>query len=151
MPRPGGFPSRGIGLRRGLVYPPAVTSSGTESATPFEEARLERERRTVASMIGIYCQAKHGSDGSLCPECVDLEAYTRLRLEKCPYGEAKPTCVNCPIHCYQPHRKEQIRRVMAFAGPRILWRHPVLAVRHMLDGHRKAPPLVRGRPAHSQK
>jgi len=108
---------------------------------------LERERRTVASMIAIYCRAKHASETSLCEECGELEAYTRLRLEKCPYGEEKPTCANCPIHCYQPHRREQIRRVMAFAGPRILWRHPVLAVRHMLDGYREAPRLERGRPA----
>ena len=127
------------------MYPAAVTSTAGEPPSSFEEARLERERRTVASMIGIFCQAKHGSAASLCEECGDLESYTRLRLEKCPYGEEKPTCANCPIHCYQPHRREQIRRVMAFAGPRILWRHPVLAVRHMLDGYRKAPPLRRGR------
>lgn len=109
--------------------------------------RLERERQTVAAMIGIWCRAKHASGGCLCPECTDLEAYTRRRLEKCPYGEAKPTCANCPIHCYQPNRREQIRGVMAFAGPRILWRHPILAVRHMLDGRRQAPPLSRVRAA----
>jgi Nitrous oxide-stimulated promoter len=127
------------------MYPAAVISKGGERARLFEEARLERERRTVAAMIGIYCRAKHASEALLCPECADLEAYTRLRLEKCPYGEAKPTCANCPIHCYQPHRREEVRRVMAFAGPRMLWRHPVLAVRHMRDGSRKAPPLARRR------
>ncbi len=126
------------------MYPAAVSSNAGEPA-PLEQARLERERRTVAAMIGIYCRAKHASEASLCDECADLEAYTRLRLEKCPYGEAKPTCANCPIHCYQPHRREQVRRVMAFSGPRILWRHPVLALRHMRDGSRQAPPLVRKR------
>lgn len=132
------------------MYPRAV-SSREEAPARFEEARLERERRTVAAMIGIYCRAKHPSEVPLCAECADLEAYTRLRLEKCPYGEAKPTCANCPIHCYQPHRREQIRRVMAFSGPRILWRHPILGVRHMLDGHRKAPPLSRRRAAREEK
>jgi hypothetical protein len=107
----------------------------------FESARLERERRTVAAMIAVYCRAHHAASRALCAECADLETYTRLRLEKCPYGETKPTCANCPIHCYQPHRREQVRRVMAYAGPRMLLRHPILAVRHMLDGHRKAPPL----------
>jgi len=129
------------------VYPAAVNPEDEERSRFFEGERLERERRTVAAMIGIYCRAKHAAQAPLCPECVDLEAYTRLRLEKCPYGEAKPTCANCPIHCYQPHRREQVRRVMAFSGPRILWRHPVLAVRHMLDGRREAPPLSRKRPA----
>lgn len=133
------------------MYPAAVRSKGDERARFAEEARLERERRTVAAMIAIYCRAEHRFETSLCPECADLEAYTRLRLEKCPYGEAKPTCANCPIHCYQPHRREQIRRVMAFAGPRILWRYPVLAVRHMLDGSRKAPPLARRRAARGEE
>ncbi len=133
------------------MYPAAVISKGSERTRFFEEARLDRERRTVAAMIGLYCRAKHASEASLCPECTDLETYTRLRLEKCPYGEAKPTCANCPIHCYQPHRREQVRRVMAFSGPRMLWRHPVLAVRHMLDGSRKAPPLARRRAARTEK
>lgn len=110
----------------------------------FRGARLERERRTVAAMIAVYCRAKHTTASGTCPDCTELETYTRLRLEKCPYGEEKPTCANCPIHCYQPHRREQVRRVMAFSGPRMLWRHPVLAVRHMLDGRRKA--LTAGKP-----
>ena len=129
------------------MYPAVVSSKPSARGRFFEDARLERERRTVAAMIGVYCRAKHAPEAPLCGECADLEAYTSLRLEKCPYGEAKPTCANCPIHCYQPHRREQVRRVMAFSGPRMLWRHPVLAVRHMLDGSRKAPPLARRRAA----
>ncbi|CAM4214184.1 nitrous oxide-stimulated promoter family protein [Paenibacillus phoenicis] len=31
----------------------------------------------------------------------------------------------------------RIRRVMAFAGPRMLWRHPVLTLMHLLDGVKK--------------
>ena len=104
-------------------------------------ARLDRERRTVAAMITIFCRQRHASGGPLCGECAELEAYTRLRLEKCPYGEEKPTCVRCPIHCYQPRRREQIRDVMACSGPRMLLSHPVLAIRHMIDGRRKAPQL----------
>jgi hypothetical protein len=103
-------------------------------------ARLDRERRTVAEMIAIFCRERHASGGGLCAECAELEDYTRARLEKCPYGKEKPTCVNCPIHCYQPRRREQIRGVMAFSGPRMLLSHPVLAIRHMIDGRRKAPP-----------
>ena len=90
-------------------------------------------------MVALYCRDHHAAPAVLCPECADLDVYTRLRLEKCPYGEEKPTCANCPIHCYQPHRREQIRRVMGYAGPRMLLAHPVLAVRHMLDGYRRAP------------
>ncbi len=107
---------------------------------PFRRgSRLERERRTVAAVIRLFCRRRHASEGRNCAECADLEAYTRLRLEKCPYGEEKPTCAECPIHCYQPHRREQIRRVMGFAGPRLLLLHPILAARHVLDGYRRTP------------
>lgn len=111
--------------------------------------RLDRERRTIGAMVRRYCGDHHqparekGSPESeaVCPECADFQAYARLRLEKCPYGETKPTCANCPIHCYQPHRREQVRRIMAYSGPRMILRHPILALRHIFDGHRKAPPL----------
>jgi hypothetical protein len=99
-------------------------------------------------MIELYCGDTHRTGSGLCPECADLELYTRLRLEKCPYGETKPTCANCPIHCYQPHRRKQVRQVMAHAGPRMLLRHPILAIRHMIAGRRETPPPPgRSRPA----
>jgi hypothetical protein len=30
--------------------------------------------------------------------------------------------------------REQVRRVMRFAGPRMLFRHPYLAFMHLIDG-----------------
>jgi hypothetical protein len=47
------------------------------------------------------------------------------------------------VPCYQRNRREQVRAVMRYAGPRMLWEHPVLTVRHWLDGMRKAPALTR--------
>ncbi len=35
--------------------------------------------------------------------------------------------------------REKIRRVMRYAGPRMLLRHPVMALLHMVDGLRKEP------------
>lgn len=101
--------------------------------------RLRREARTVAVMVGIYCRDIHSSPrGQLCNECQDLVDYALLRLSKCPWQEAKTTCANCPVHCYKPERREQIRRVMRYAGPRMLLRHPILALRHLGDGLRKS-------------
>jgi hypothetical protein len=102
--------------------------------------RLNRERRTVQAMIRIYCRDHHGSRGKLCGECSDLWGYCQCRLDKCPFGAEKPTCVNCPIHCYQPALREQIRVVMRYAGPRMIWHHPILAVRHVLDSRREVSP-----------
>jgi hypothetical protein len=90
-------------------------------------------------MVGIYCSDHHGgTDESLCEDCSEFLDYAYLRLEKCPYGEDKPTCSNCPIHCYKPWRREQVKRIMRYSGPRMLLRHPVLAITHKLDGLRKA-------------
>ena len=54
----------------------------------------------------------------------------------------KPTCANCPVHCYQRVRREQVKVVMRYAGPRMLWQHPILSLVHWLDGFRKAPKLA---------
>jgi hypothetical protein len=93
-------------------------------------------------MVEIYCRQHHGDHG-LCTSCEELLRYADRRLELCPYGSDKPTCANCPIHCYRPDPRQRMREVMRFAGPRMLTRHPYLAVRHMVDGRRPAPPLPR--------
>ena len=101
--------------------------------------RLARERQTMAAMVGIYCRNHHQGSGGLCTECRQFLDYARVRLERCRFGEAKPTCANCPVHCYQRERREQARAVMLYAGPRMLWEHPVLSLCHWLDGFRKVP------------
>jgi Nitrous oxide-stimulated promoter len=114
--------------------------------------RMTREARTLEAMIGIYCRDRHGTRGDdLCPDCADLLSYAGQRLEKCPFQEHKTTCAKCPVHCYKPARREQIRAVMRYAGPRMMFRHPVLAFYHLvIDGRREEPepkrrPLDRSR------
>ena len=104
-----------------------------------EKKRLARERLTMTKMIGIYCFAHHDhSRGNLCAACREFLNYAEVRIQKCPYGENKPTCANCPVHCYKPARKAQVKEIMQYAGPRMLLRHPLLAIAHQLDGLRKA-------------
>ncbi len=110
-----------------------------------EARRLRRERRTVRAMVRMYCTHHHGTR-RLCGACAELADYADRRLDRCPYGDIKPACINCPIHCYRPEPREAMRRVMRFAGPRMLLRHPYLAIRHLLDERRPVPPLPpRGR------
>ncbi len=115
-------------------YPSPVTRH--PPASPASR-RFDRERRTVEAMIRLYCKGRHGNAAGLCADCAALWDYVQRRLERCPFQENKPTCANCPIHCYQPALREQIQTVMRYAGPRMLWRHPILAVRHMRDAARK--------------
>jgi hypothetical protein len=98
--------------------------------------RLERELATVRAMLGLYCQHQHQRQPpvDLCPECADLWAFVEERVAHCPHLPAKPTCARCLIHCFKPDRRQQIRKVMRFAGPRMLWRHPWLTLLHVWDG-----------------
>jgi len=106
--------------------------------------RLARELKTIRSMLRTYCRDHHGGV-TLCTECETLLAYAEKRLAGCPYGEDKPTCTNCQIHCYGPAQREQVRQVMRYAGARMLLRHPYLALTHLADGRRAAPAKPRGR------
>lgn len=100
---------------------------------------LETEKLTLARMIAIYCRGKHGSRKNLCAECAELEAYAVERITRCVHGRSKPICAKCPVHCYKPVMRERIRDVMRYAGPRMLVRHPLLAMRHLLAGLRLKP------------
>jgi len=102
------------------------------------ESRLAREFRTLQKMVGIYCRDHHsGTADSPCSECADLLAYAQKRLLKCPYGQNKPTCARCPVHCYKRMQREQARIVMRYAGPRMALRHPWLSLLHVLDKLRR--------------
>ena len=106
---------------------------------PAKEKHLDRERLTITRMAEIYCSAHHGSsDGTLCEACSEFLDYAAARLRKCPYGEDKPTCAKCPIHCYKPEHKAQAKTIMRYSGPRMLLRHPLLVIAHTLDGLRNA-------------
>jgi hypothetical protein len=102
--------------------------------------RLARELATITAMIGIHCRDHHHGEGrQLCPQCRELAAYAAKRLAKCPFQQKKPTCGNCPVHCYAPRYRIEVRIVMRYAGPRMIWVHPLMALRHLLDGRRRAP------------
>lgn len=90
----------------------------------------EGEKKVVNNMIAIYCRAKHKPASGLCEECVQLSDYALKRLENCPFGENKPTCGACPIHCYKSDMRQRVREVMRFAGPKMIFLHPIDTIRH---------------------
>lgn len=101
--------------------------------------KLGTEFKTVKAMVEVYCRAHHRTSNTLCSECRELLEYAEVRLDRCPYGEDKPTCNQCPIHCYKPEPKEKMRLVMRYAGPRMLLKHPVLAIRHLIHERQEVP------------
>ena len=116
------------------------------------KSRLLREFRTLQHMVAIYCRDHHAPDREgPCAECLEFLDYAEQRLVKCPYGQAKPTCAKCPIHCYKRVQKEQARVIMRYAGPRMTFRHPWLALLHILDKVRKVEhPMVTRRKQKAQ-
>ena len=98
---------------------------------------LTQERATVQAMIQIYCRGLHKSE-DLCEECSSLWDYAEERLSKCPFGIEKPTCQNCTVHCYKSEMRQQIREIMRYAGPRMIWHHPVMAIRHLMHNREQA-------------
>lgn len=102
--------------------------SRKQSAKPFS---LKNEKTILSLMIGIYCNKHHGVDlrksPRLCDSCEELRQYSIHRLEACPFGEGKPVCSSCRIHCYGKEKREEIRQVMRFSGPRMILTHPILS------------------------
>jgi hypothetical protein len=106
----------------------------------LQTGRLRREWRTMQAMVDIYCAGQghaHAPAAARCVECQGFLDYAGRRLEKCPYGPAKPTCAKCPIHCYKPQPRERAREIMRYAGPRMMLRHPWLSLTHVADKLRR--------------
>lgn len=98
------------------------------TAPPAGGAVISAQKRVVGHMIRYYCDNHHrgrerDTDG-LCDECRELLRYAYTRLDKCPYGDSKPNCSSCRIHCYKRDMKEAIKAVMRYSGPRMIFYAP---------------------------
>lgn len=93
--------------------------------------KIDREKVVVAQMIKLYCKHKEGNK-DLCPKCATLMQYALQRLDHCKFGNNKTSCKKCPIHCYNPQMRKEIKKVMKWAGMRMLLYHPITTILHML-------------------
>lgn len=105
-------------------------------AYAISETVMEKQKdmEIVNLMIAMYCRGKHhGKKGELCDDCKALADYVALRREKCPFGDDKPFCSNCKIHCYKPDMRAKISAVMRYSGPRLMFSHPIIAMSHVTE------------------
>ena len=97
--------------------------------------RIEKERKQeiemLDCMIRIYCRGNHGTKEKLCEDCQALREYAVTRTQKCPFMETKTFCSACKVHCYSPQMQQRVKAVMRYAGPRMLFVHPVMALKHV--------------------
>ena len=107
---------------------PIIPSSPSSPTTPISPIPANR-----SSAHPLTAPRSPLPVSSLCPQCQELLTYAHQRLERCKFGNEKPSCTRCPVHCYKPAMRQQIRQVMRYSGPRMLLHNPVLAIRHLWD------------------
>lgn len=94
-------------------------------------SKIESEKRIVELMIRMYCRRRLHADGQP-DEYAGLLAYAHKRLSLCRFGEKKTSCKRCPVHCYARDKRELMRKVMRWCGPRMLLYHPIITIKHYL-------------------
>lgn len=109
----------------------------SDSAMSPSKSRLAQEHKTINTMIKMYCKKCHKTSKRLCQDCSDLFSYAEERLKNCRFGENKPTCDTCTVHCYKPNMRDKIRTVMRYAGPRMIYTHPIMGFRHLFKKIKK--------------
>lgn len=102
----------------------------------FGKSPVENEKDVIRKMITLYCNNLHSPRGDLCVGCRELLEYAHRRLALCQFGNEKPTCEKCPVHCYRPDMRENVKKVMRYAGPRMILKHPLDAVRHIIKNRK---------------
>lgn len=114
--------------------------TGKPATSPLPPTRRElKDLGVLVRFTAVYCRAHHAGDRAplawpdgdlaplrlerqpLCPECRDFLAYALTRRLRCPL-DPKPACKHCPVHCYRPGHREQVREIMRFSGRRLLLR-----------------------------
>ncbi len=93
--------------------------------------KRQQEKEIIRFMIALYCKKKHKQN--MCSECQNLYEYACKRIDVCPFMETKTFCSSCKVHCYGKEQREKIREVMRFSGPRMIFYHPIMAIRHMMN------------------
>ena len=89
------------------------------------------EYKTIEIMIHMYCAKMHGKK-KLCSDCENILNYATKKIELCPNKKSKPPCNACKIHCYKPDMRIKIKEAMKFSGPRMVLRHPIIAIKHLI-------------------
>lgn len=107
----------------------------TKDTVEIAEKR-KGEMFLAEEMIRLYCKRKHGKK-DLCKQCAELLDYALSRIKVCPVMKEKTFCSSCKIHCYKAEQREAIKKVMRYAGPRMMFYHPVLAFKHALEQLKK--------------
>lgn len=106
----------------------------TQPPASSELTRQElKDLKVLGLFTAVYCRRHHAGDKSAlalgvleaghlglakyhyCSECQEFLVYAIQRRLRCPL-DPKPTCKDCPVHCYRPGHRERVREIMRFSG-----------------------------------
>jgi hypothetical protein len=113
-----------------------MSSNNSIKKATIEPKIIQREKRMVDAMVHIYCKEHHGYTDVPCAKCFELGVYAKNRLENCRYQEKKPVCGRCGLTCYNAQKKDYAESIFNYAGPRMMFQHPLLGLHHFLDAFR---------------
>ena len=119
-----------------------------------DEERVQEiggDLNVLGKFVEVYCRHHHGDalrepftvagiDVSsttlgkrrVCEKCRTLLRHAVAKRARCPL-EPKPACRVCPVHCYAPKMREEIRKVMAFSGRHLMLRGHLHLLLHFLE------------------
>lgn len=95
-------------------------------------SKIEKEKNIVVFMIEYYCKQNHHQE-IICKNCSDLVKYAHNKLKNCLYRENKPSCLRCKVHCYSNEKREEIKKVMAYVGPKMIYLMPTQYIKHIIN------------------
>ena len=91
--------------------------------------KLENEISILKIMVKLYCRNHHHS-AHLCELCNEVLNYAKQRVGQCKWQEEKPACAQCTVHCFKPIFRNKIQEMMRYAGPRMIYKHPIITLNH---------------------
>ena len=111
----------------------------TQETTTSLGKKERKDLRLLVSFTEVYCRHHHDTKTTgvdvgnesceplttgkyqVCTECREFLSYAIARRINCPL-DPKPVCKHCPVHCYKPDYRQQVKDVMRFSGKHLLLR-----------------------------
>lgn len=91
--------------------------------------KRKKEKAILLLMLDIY-YAHHKLECNNAEKEI-IKNYSFERIDKCPFMATKTFCSKCKVHCYNKEMRMLIKKIMRYSGPRMLFHHPFLLLKHL--------------------
>ena len=99
-----------------------------------KQIRIEHEISVINTMIDVFYKNKKHKKEYTIIEIEELKNYCASKIHNCPVMVKKTFCSSCEIHCYDSNHRAFIKKIMRYSGPRMLFYHPILLIKHVFHG-----------------